>query len=110
MTSNNHMLIAHASSHTSYDGADISTTAVTGLITLEDVMETLMQQEIWDETDIEIGVGADGSTGLRRGGPRVDVANFLATLEHKLNHSQVSYHSQAGTARGGVGGGFTCGM
>jgi hypothetical protein len=88
MTSNNHMLIAHASSNSTYDGADISGTAVTGLITLEDVMETLMQQEIWDETDIEIGV--DTITGVRRGGPRVDVANFLATLEHKLNHSQVS--------------------
>ena len=89
MTSNNHMLIAHESAHTAYDGADIASTAVTGLITLEDVMETLMQQEIWDETDQEVGPGVDGSTGQRRGGPRVDVANFLATLEHKLNHSQV---------------------
>ena len=43
MTSNNHMLIAHAAASTSYDGADIASTAVTGLITLEDVMETLMQ-------------------------------------------------------------------
>lgn len=43
MNSNNHMLIAHAAPSTSYDGADISATAVTGLITLEDVMETLMQ-------------------------------------------------------------------
>ena len=46
MTSNNHMLIAHAAAATSYDGADIASTAVTGLITLEDVMETLMQASI----------------------------------------------------------------
>ena len=44
-----------------------------------------MQQEIVDETDIF----EDVNTGLRRGGPRVDVANFLAMFEHKLNHFQV---------------------
>ena len=38
-----------------------------------------------DETDIF----EDVNTGLRRGGPRVDVANFLAMFEHKLNHFQV---------------------
>ncbi len=43
MSSNNHMLIAHAAAGSSYDGADLASTAVTGLITLEDVMETLMQ-------------------------------------------------------------------
>ncbi len=44
-----------------------------------------MQQEIVEETDIF----EDVNTGLRRGGPRVDVANFLAMFEHKLNHFQV---------------------
>lgn len=50
MTSNNHMLIAHAACTSSYDGANISSTAVTGLITLEDVMETLMQVVDCQET------------------------------------------------------------
>ena len=45
-----------------------------------------MKQEIVDETDIY----EDVNTGLRRGGPRVDVANFLAMFEHKLNHFQVT--------------------
>lgn len=53
-----------------------------------------VQQEIVDETDIY----EDVNTGLRRGGPRVDVANFLAMFEHKLNHFQVwissSSHAQ----------------
>lgn len=47
----------------------------------------ILQQEIVDETDIY----EDVNTGLRRGGPRVDVANFLAMFEHKLNHFQVTY-------------------
>ena len=37
------MLIAHSSDLHFHDGADISSAEVTGLITLEDVMETLMQ-------------------------------------------------------------------
>lgn len=48
-----------------------------------------MQQEIVDETDIF----EDVNTGLRRGGPRVDVANFLAMFEHKLNHLQACHAS-----------------
>ena len=43
MTSNNHMLIAHSGGAASHDGALIADTVVTGLITLEDVMETLIQ-------------------------------------------------------------------
>lgn len=43
MTSNNHMLIAHVPPAAAYDGANIDTARVTGLITLEDVMETFMQ-------------------------------------------------------------------
>lgn len=48
-----------------------------------------VQQEIVDETDIFEDVNA----GVRRGGQRVDVANFLAMFEHKLNHLQVIFSS-----------------
>ena len=45
MTCNNHMLIAHVAQPepSGSDALDISSMEVTGLITLEDVMETLIQ-------------------------------------------------------------------
>lgn len=46
-----------------------------------------MQQEIVDETDVFEDVNA--GVRVRRGTQRVDVANFLAMFEHKLNHLQV---------------------
>lgn len=43
VTGNNHMMIAHRPDASSYTEGSIETASISGLITLEDVMETLIQ-------------------------------------------------------------------
>ncbi|EIE23075.1 DUF21-domain-containing protein, partial [Coccomyxa subellipsoidea C-169] len=83
MSSSNHMLLVRRAPDMP-GGPDGD---VIGLITLEDVMEELIQAEIVDETDIYEDVNR---RVLRRGGTRADVATYLTMFEHKLHASTLS--------------------
>ena len=57
---------------------------VTGVITLEDVLEAVIKDEIVDETDNYVDVN-NALTSVRGRGPRVaDPTNFLTLFEHKI--------------------------
>ncbi|BDA50022.1 Metal transporter CNNM4 [Coccomyxa sp. Obi] len=91
MSSNNHMLLVRRAP----DMPGAPDGEVVGLITLEDVMEELIQAEIVDETDIYEDVNR---RVLRRGGTRADVATFLTMFEHKLHASALSSAEVAAVA------------
>ncbi|KAK9814494.1 hypothetical protein WJX72_006765 [[Myrmecia] bisecta] len=85
MTSANHLLIAHRGSFDeNASQSEIAAGEVTGLITLEDVIEQLIQAEIVDETDIFEDVDKQVP---RRGGTRVDIARYLCLFDHKLKQA-----------------------
>lgn len=57
---------------------------ITGVITLEDVLEAVIKDEIVDETDNYVDVN-NALTSVRGRGPRVaDPTNFLTLFEHKI--------------------------
>ena len=57
---------------------------ITGVITLEDVLEAVIKDEIVDETDNYVDVNKQ-DTAVRGRGPRVaDPTNFLTLFEHKI--------------------------
>lgn len=57
---------------------------ITGVITLEDVLEAVIKDEIVDETDNYVDVNKH-DTAVRGRGPRVaDPTNFLTLFEHKI--------------------------
>lgn len=84
ITGNNHMLIACCPEPTGEGSLDGPACVPTGLITLEDVLEEVLQEEIVDETDIYEDVDR---RVLRRGGNRVDIASFLTMCARSSSSS-----------------------
>mmetsp|Transcript_32193 Transcript_32193/g.44661 ORF Transcript_32193/g.44661 Transcript_32193/m.44661 type:complete len:778 (-) Transcript_32193:255-2588(-) len=56
---------------------------ITGIISLEDVLEEVIQEEIVDETDNYVDVNESTAVVGRRGHRR-DLSQFMALFEHKL--------------------------
>ena len=86
-TARMHLLCAH-----SEDGPprkDGSNAQVTGIITLEDVLEALIKDEIIDETDNLIDVNEPTSIVERRVTFRgADPTKFMSVFEHKMNEEE----------------------
>lgn len=94
LTSANHLLIAHRrhndNGHLGQE--DITASPVTGLITLEDVIEEMIKGEIYDETDKE-------AISLRRQrGHREDVDTFLHLFDHKNREMKLTKEEVAAAA------------
>ncbi|CAL5222079.1 g4385 [Coccomyxa viridis] len=91
MTSANHMLLVRREPDMP-GGPDGD---VTGLITLEDVMEELIGAEILDESDIYEDVNR---RLIRRDRERADIASYLAMFDHKLHSTALSNAEMAAVA------------
>lgn len=57
---------------------------ITGVISLEDVLEAVIQDEIIDETDNFVDVNAPTTGVVQRGKHRRDLSQFMALFEHKI--------------------------
>eukprot|EP00227_Mantoniella_beaufortii_P011748 CAMPEP_0197579642 /NCGR_PEP_ID=MMETSP1326-20131121/3606_1 /TAXON_ID=1155430 /ORGANISM="Genus nov. species nov., Strain RCC2288" /LENGTH=829 /DNA_ID=CAMNT_0043143169 /DNA_START=215 /DNA_END=2704 /DNA_ORIENTATION=- len=76
----------HISDYTTAHSLQGNRRVVTGVITLEDVIEAVIKDEIVDETDNYIDVNKRETAVIGRGGGarRPDPTNFLTLFEHKI--------------------------
>ena len=82
-----HLLCAHSADGP--PGKDGSGAVVTGIITLEDVIEALIKDEIVDETDNLIDVNDMSSVVERRVAFRgADPTKFMSMFEHKIHEEE----------------------
>ena len=77
----------HISDYTTAHSLTGNRRVVTGVITLEDVLEAVIKDEIVDETDNFVDVNKTETRVRGRGGShRPDSTNFLTLFEHKIRN------------------------
>ena len=77
----------HVSDYTTAHSLTGNRRVVTGVITLEDVLEAVIKDEIVDETDNFVDVNKTETLVRGRGGSqRPDPTNFLTLFEHKIRN------------------------
>ena len=81
---------SHISDYTASEGYSLAGNRriITGVITLEDVLEAVIKDEIVDETDNFVDVNKMETAVRGRSGQRSDPTNFLTLFEHKIREQE----------------------